>query len=183
MEEYGIRWNNVEYHGIAWKPSLPMPHRCPRWPSRGILARRAVFLVFWSPEHRAIWSCSTLFHCIPLYSILFHTMLSHASPWYSMVFHTILYYSVLFHFIPSYSRLFHVIPRYPIVFHVSSMPFHDIPCCSILFHAIPCYPMRFHGIPLYSIHTWTLFGRLLPHDFGALATVPKRVFFGQPTVD
>ena len=100
-----------------------MPHRCPRWPSRPILARRAVFQVCWSPEHRAISSCSTLFHCIPLYSILSHTMLSHAIPWYSIVYNTI----------PCYSMLFYAIPR-----------------CSTLFHAIPLYSMLVYGIPCHS---------------------------------
>ena len=61
------------------KPSLPMPHRCPRWPPRAILARRAAFRVFGSPVRRAISSCSTSFCC---YSIVFHII-----PYYSIVFH------------------------------------------------------------------------------------------------
>ena len=127
-------WNNEEYEGITWNSleqlqyhELLMPHRCLRWPSRAILARRAVFQVFWSPEHRAISSCSTLFHCIPLYSILSHTM-------YPTLFHGIPLYSIRFHAISCCSILFYVIPR-----------------CSTLFHAIPLYSMLVHGIPCYSM--------------------------------
>ena len=109
------------FRGAFLKPSLPMPHRCPRWPSRAMLARTAVFLVFWSPEHRAISSCSTLFHCTPYYPMACYPRLFHG-------FHCIQYYSMLFHAILCYSTLFHAIPRYPIVFHVS--PWH-----SMLFHA------------------------------------------------
>ena len=111
---YVIPYNSTLFHGIDFrgdflKASLPMPHRCPLWLSRAILARRAVFQVLWSPEHRAISSCSTLFHCIALYSILSHTMPSHVIPWYSIVFNTIPCYSMLCYAIPRCSTLFHAI--------------------------------------------------------------------------